>query len=147
MKNYPFKRSTLLAGRLIGSSRGVFLLSSLLADPPLSFKNLSGTSSARAFLYSSRKRWVRGEGRNGRETKEDFIFGGPMTLKGASVEEEERNEHVERTERKRASGQSRAEQSRAEQGRAGQGVEGAETRRKRNVLETRIMASNAVSDS
>lgn len=30
-----------------------------------------------------------GARRNGRETKEDFIFGGPMTLKGASVEEEE----------------------------------------------------------
>lgn len=82
-----------------------------------------------------------GAGRNGRETKEDFIFGGPMTLKGASVEEEERNE-PSNAPGKRASGQSRAGQ-----GRAGQGVEGTETRRKRNVLETRIMASNAVSDS
>lgn len=39
----------------------------------------------------------------------------------------------------------RAGQGRARQGRAGCG--GDETRRKRNVLETRIMASNAVSDS
>lgn len=59
---------------------------------PLSFKNLSGTTGA--FVYSSRKhdamrRERGGARRNGRETKEDFIFGGPMTLKGASVEEEE----------------------------------------------------------
>lgn len=53
-----------------------------------------------------------GAGRNGRETKEDFIFGGPMTLKGASVEEEERNE-PSNAPGKRASGQSRAGQGRA----------------------------------
>lgn len=97
MKNYPFKRSTLLAGRLIGSSRGVFLLSSLVGAPFSLLKTSRGLL-ARAFVYSSRKHGAmraRGGGtrrsarRNGRETKEDFIFGGPMTLKGASVEEEE----------------------------------------------------------
>lgn len=94
MKNYTFKRSTLLAGRLIGSSRGVFLLSSLVGAPFSLLKTSRGLL-ARAFVYSSRKHGAmraRGGGgarRNGRETKEDFIFGGPMTLKGASVEEEE----------------------------------------------------------
>lgn len=90
MKNYPFKRSTLSAGRLIGSSRGVFLLSSLVGTPFSLLKTSRGLL-ARAFVYSSRKHGAMRarEGGGGRETKEDFIFGGPMTLKGASVEEEE----------------------------------------------------------
>ena len=59
MKNYPFKRPTLLAGRLIGSSRGEFALErrSVL---PLSFSLTLFSKPLRDywrwFVRSSRKR-------------------------------------------------------------------------------------------
>ena len=62
--------------------------------------------------------------RNGRETKEDFIFGGPMTLKGASRRRKRRNEPSNT-----ASVKEHVVDVEAWRGTRGQ-------RRKRNVLET-----------
>lgn len=115
-----------MAGRLIGSCRGESLLARRRSSLSLSLvrKSHSGFLSVLSVCIfepeaGAQRAGRRGEGEARATTKEDFIFGGPMTPIGASLEEEEERP-VEHDETRRLKGQ---------------------TRRKRNVLETRIMAT------